>query len=460
MMKIVYYAAKAECFGENGGIWMDDLYIKLVNHLSNGASIISPDGRTIFMNEAFQNGIAEKQDFIYSADLFSQEYLKKLSTSIFMQALEEKREVRGSQLYMNEDKQVYNVMLRDKPILDEDNNVVAVLACAEYILPMGKVNDLSDLLESGTASTFIFESPAMRKIVERMNRVAKLPASILLLGESGVGKDKMAEYIHSVSDRAKGPFVVVNCAAIAENLIESELFGYESGAFTGAGKGGKKGLIESSDGGTIFLDEINSMPLGLQGKLLRTLETKKVRRVGGNKEYPVDFRLITASNRDLMKCVENGTFREDLYYRINVFSEEIPPLRERREDIGPLLDYFTKSFAQKYQIFYRLNRQDLDTALSYHWPGNIRELRNFAEQIVVVGSSPITRGMAGQKALTVKKAPEEMIAHTLKQRMAYFEREIIQEALKSNRSKKDAAKELGIDPAVLSRKIMKYGLKE
>lgn len=432
----------------------ENLYVKLVNHLSIGAAIMSPDGRTLFMNEKFRHSIGEEEDFIYNADLFSTEYLKKLSTSIFIKTLKERREIRSSQLYVNEDKRLYNIMLRDIPILGEDDKVEAVLACAEYILPMGYVDDLSSVLDNNAASTFIYESPVMKEIIGRINRMAKLPTNLLLLGESGVGKDKMAEYIHSVSGREGGPFVTVNCAAIAENLMESELFGYAGGAFTGAGKGGKKGLIEEADGGTLFLDEINSLPLNLQGKLLRVIETKKIRRVGGNKEIPVDFRLITASNRDLLQCVENGTFREDLYYRINVFTEEIPPLRERKEDILPLLNYFIESFSRKYNIHCRLSQKDMGVAISYHWPGNVRELRNFAEQIAVVGYSPILR-MQDVSGIQANDS-----VGTLRQRMAVCEKQIIQDALKSNTSKRSAAKELGIDPSVLSRKIKAYNLKE
>lgn len=437
---------------------MDNIYINLVNHMSIGASIMSPSGKTIFMNETFRKAIGEQEEFIYNADLFSPEYLRKLSTSIFIKTLKEKKEVRGSQLYVSEDKTLYNIMLRDKPIMDEDNNVVAVLACAEFILPMGHADSPQMLLEADAGTALIYESDVMREIIERVKQIARIPATILLLGESGVGKDKLAEYIHSVSDRAGGPFVTVNCAAITENLIESELFGYENGAFTGAGRGGKKGLIEEADGGTLFLDEINSLPLALQGKLLRVIETKLVRRVGATSEKKVDFRLITASNRDLRKLVKEGTFREDLFYRINVFAETIPPLRERKEDIIPLLNYFLKEFADRYQIYSHLSNRDMAIALGYSWPGNVRELRNFAEQIAVVGTSPILREMEKKRDDVVQVNAAEN--GTLREKLEQYEKELILQALRGNVSKRNAAQELGIDPAVLSRKIARYGLKD
>lgn len=433
---------------------MENLYVKLLNNLSVGAAIMIPPGRTVFMNDTYFRAINEKSDFLYNAELWSPEYTRKVSSSVFMKVIDEKREVRMSQLYINESRYIYHVMLTESPVLDEDDHLHAILACAEYILPMGRVDDLGELPDIHAASVFIFESPVMREIINRINLVAKLPTNILLTGESGVGKDKLAEYIHLNSDRRNAPFITVNCAAIAENLIESELFGYESGAFTGAGKHGKKGLIEQANGGILFLDEINSLPLNLQGTLLRVLETKMLRRVGGTTEHSVDFRLISASNQNLLECVKNHTFREDLYYRINVFSEHIPPLRERKEDIPALLQFFTANFSKRYHTHFCLSESEMKHAMRYQWPGNVRELRNFAEQMVVLGSSPITRQTAHQ----IKSAELQSTSGTLRQRMAQFERQIILEALNSNLSKKNAAKELGIDPSVLSRKIAQYNL--
>lgn len=436
---------------------MEDLYIKLLHFLPVGASIMDPRGRIRFINDHFLHGLNESREFMLNADLYSPEYNKKLSTSLFLEVVKEKKDLRRSQIYVNEEQFAYNLLSYEQPVLNAYNEIDFILTSVEYILPMGRIEDISELIDNGSASTFIFESPAMRDIIKRINVIARLPTNILLVGESGVGKDKLAEYIHQISDRRNHPFITVNCAAIAENLIESELFGYEAGAFTGAEKGGRAGLIEQANGGTLFLDEINSLPLGLQGKLLRVLETKMLRRVGGKTEKQVDFRLISASNRNLEDCVINGTFREDLYYRINIFMEDIPPLRERREDILPLLDYFTASFARRYHVHFHMSAQESAIAMNYNWPGNVRELRNFAEQLVVVGSSPILRA---QGKTTIFQKNSGKSGNTLKQQMAYYEREIIKEALKSNSSKKGAAQELGIDPAVLSRKIAKYNLRD
>ncbi len=234
----------------------------------------------------------------------------------------------------------------------------------------------------------IAESPQMKQLLEMLSHVSKTDASILISGPSGVGKEVLTKYIHENSLRKKGPFVALNCAAIPESLMESELYGYEKGAFSGASSSGKEGLIEAANGGTLFLDEINSMPLGLQAKLLRVLETRQVTRLGSVVPKEIDFRLICATNENLPALVNEKLFRSDLFYRINVVSVYIPPLCERKEDIIPLSLLFMRHFCQKYNCIKALDENVLDAMLSYQWPGNVRELRNFIERLVI--SSPDT----------------------------------------------------------------------
>ena len=211
--------------------------------------------------------------------------------------------------------------------------------------------------------------------------VAALDSTVLLYGESGSGKEVLAHYIYDHSDRSEKPLITVNCAAFPENLIEAELFGYEKGSFTGASK---MGLVEAADEGTLFLDEINSLPINVQGKLLRTLEEKSIQRIGSTKTKKVDFRLIAATNRNLQKLVEQGKFREDLYYRIQVIPLTIPPVRNRKEDIIPLCLHFLHYFGQKYNLQKEFSDSVLETLQHYSWPGNVRELRNFVERMVVM----------------------------------------------------------------------------
>lgn len=238
------------------------------------------------------------------------------------------------------------------------------------------------------ATSVIAESNEMKKIIRVCKQVASYNSRILLLGESGVGKEVIANFIHRHSQVADDKFVAVNCAAIPESLFESEFFGYEKGTFTGAEKS-KPGLIENADGGTLFLDEISEMPLELQAKLLRVLETMTVRRVGGMNEMPVAFRLISASNQNMFELVEQGKFRRDLYYRINAIPVTIPPLRKRKKDILALANYFLDSFNQKYEANVTLSKQHLHHLMSSNWLGNARELKNYIEYVVVTAELPI-----------------------------------------------------------------------
>lgn len=246
----------------------------------------------------------------------------------------------------------------------------------------------------------ISESPQMKQLIEMLFQVSKTDASILISGPSGVGKEVLTKYIHQNSLRNKGPFVVLNCAAIPENLIESELYGYEKGAFSGASSSGKEGLIEAANGGTLFLDEINSMPLGLQAKLLRVLETKQVTRLGSVVPKEIDFRLVCATNENLQTLVSKKLFRSDLFYRINVISVYIPPLCERKEDIIPLSLFYLQYFCKKYSCVKALDEIVLNSMLSYEWPGNVRELRNFIERLII--SSPDTE-------LLISTVPKELL---------------------------------------------------
>lgn len=226
-------------------------------------------------------------------------------------------------------------------------------------------------------------SPAMMAVQHLIEKVAPSKASILLLGESGTGKTLIARIIHELSDRAQGPFAKVNCAALPENLLESELFGHEKGAFTGA-TATKPGRMEEADGGTIFLDEIGELPLSLQAKLLRFLQEREFERLGSTKTRKVDVRIIAATNRDLARAIEEGVFREDLFYRLNVFPVQVPPLRDRREDILPLIDYFLEKFSREYAKKLNFTPEALSIMLNYKWPGNVRELENLTERLAIL----------------------------------------------------------------------------
>ncbi|TCP28775.1 PAS domain S-box-containing protein [Scopulibacillus darangshiensis] len=287
------------------------------------------------------------------------------------------------------------------------------------------------------------------------NKFAKTEATVMILGESGTGKEWFSQGIHLSSSRAAGPFVAINCAALPESLLESELFGYEEGTFTGAAKGGKMGLFELAHGGTIFLDEIGEMPLQIQAMLLRTIEEREIRRVGGQKVVPVDVRIIVATNRDLETMVEEGAFRKDLYYRLNVLTLELPLLCERLSDIPELVDSFLREFNEKSSKKIDAISQDVLTLFQqYHWPGNVRELKNVVERMVL---------LTEEGTLTMKDA------HFFKKKvdksavrnpaLPDLEKQAIISALKEEKGNKTkAAERLGFDRSTLWRKIKKYNI--
>lgn len=305
-----------------------------------------------------------------------------------------------------------------------------------------------------TLDNIIGRSLAINLVKERAKQFARGNSTILLQGESGTGKEVFARAIHSASRCAEGPFIAINCAALPENLIESELFGYEDGAFTGAVKGGKVGKFELADGGTLFLDEIGEFPLHLQAKLLRALQERKIQRIGGSREIPVTVRIIAATNRNLEELVSKGDFREDLFYRLSVIPLEIPPLRERKGDISDLAEYYLRIHAKALgKELFGFEKRAINYLCDYDWPGNIRELQNTIEYAVNVAmGNYITVSDLPSRFRKVNKL-EEIKLRPLK----VIEDEYIKEALRiygdTTEGKVKAAEVLGISVATLYRRI-------
>ena len=328
-----------------------------------------------------------------------------------------------------------------------------------------RVSNLKREIDKYNRSTDYFDaitgqSPALTDVVDMARRIANTDVSILLRGESGTGKELFAESIHKSGKRYGQPFVVINCGAIPANLFESELFGYQPGAFTGADRRGRKGKFDEANHGTLFLDEIGELPLDMQVKLLRVLQNQRFYRVGGGEPIEVDVRLISATNRDLNKMIEEGRFRDDLYYRINVVTLELPPLRERKEDIGQLAHQFLREVCLKQGIPVKhLEPEVLSYLTNYPWPGNVRELRNVIERLVVLSDGNyITIGdLPGQIKYTYG---EEQIGDCGLQGAAdKAERSIIIQALDScHGDRSRTAKLLGIPRSTLYYKMNKYGL--
>ena len=305
------------------------------------------------------------------------------------------------------------------------------------------------------------ESPAIHTAIRQARRFAHVDSNILLMGETGTGKELFAQSIHNESERAHGPFVAVNCAAIPENLMESELFGYEGGAFTGASKTGKEGLFEAAHEGTIFLDEVSEIPLTLQSRLLRVIQEREVRRVGANRVIPINVRIICATNRDLLEMIRQGRFREDLYYRLKVLSVQLPPLRERIGDTAMIMQHYLNYYARKFgkeQI--SLSPEAAARIAAYRWPGNIREIRNISEQLAVLCESSIVAGADIAAVLPMEQAVQVPV-QTQKYdspALSVLEKRQIMEVLSRAKSRKEAAELLGISKSTLWRKCKEFGL--
>lgn len=317
----------------------------------------------------------------------------------------------------------------------------------------------NELQEKYRISNIIGTSKVMFHVYEMINKVAKSDATILLQGESGTGKELVANAIHYNSLRANGRFIKVNCAALPETLMESELFGHERGAFTGAYTL-KKGRFELANGGTIFLDEIGDLTLNVQVKLLRVIQEQEFQRVGGTKTVKTDVRIIAATNQNLEEALARKTFREDLYYRLNVFPIYLPPLRERRSDILLLADHFLESYGREYnKNIKRISTPAIDMLIQYHWPGNIRELKNCMERAVLICDEEVIKNYHLPPTLQTAESSGTQTKLPLVVATENFEKELIIEALKAtngNRSK--AAKYLDTSIRIINYKIEKYGV--
>jgi Nif-specific regulatory protein len=316
-----------------------------------------------------------------------------------------------------------------------------------------------ELRERYDFSNIIGTSGPTREMYEQVAQVAQTNTTVLIRGESGTGKELIAHAIHYNSLRAKKPFVKVSCAALPDTLIESELFGYEKGAFTGAA-GRKKGRFEMAEGGTLFLDEIGDINLSTQVKLLRVLQEREFERLGGTDSVKVNVRLIAATNKDMEKAIADGTFREDLYYRLNVFTIFVPPLRDRKADLLLLADHFLEKFSREHgKVIKRISTPAIDMLMAYHWPGNVRELENALERAVLVCDGAVIHGHHLPPSLQTADSSGTVTRVSLKDAVAGFERDLIQDALKTTRGNRaKAARLLDTTERILNYKVRGYGI--
>lgn len=443
--------------------------LKAVIESTNDAiSVADADGKIVLVNKAYTRitGFASSEVIGKPATIDIAE-----GESVHMKVAQSRQPIYRARLRVGPKKREVLVNVTPLFVKGEFRGSVAVIHDVSEIMKLNRELDEAKRLIRRMSAKYSFddivaESSKMKIAVSQAMKVAKTPATVLLRGESGTGKELFAHAIHNASDRKHNPFVSVNCSAIPEPILESELFGYVGGAFTGAKREGKKGLLEEAHRGTVFLDEIGKMPLLLQSKLLRFLESKEIAPIGGTRTIKIDVRIIAATNMNLEKMVQQGDFLPDLYFRLNVFPIFLPPLRNRKEDIAPLIHHTMKKLNQEYgRIVQGISPDALHRLTSYDWPGNVRELEN------VIGRAMINMNI-DEKVIEVKhlpplassdsgRFPHEAFTHgSLKNIVSEYESKVILTVLKRNNwDVQRTSQELNISPRTLYYKMKLYGIK-
>lgn len=449
------------------------LYNEMLNKLKDGIYITDEEGITIFVNDAFLNLSGLSRDQIIGKSVYDLRRQDILPNSCCARVIETKGPVSTINNYYKGQR----CLVSGSPIFDESGNLKKTIAVIR------DVSELDVLMKNITKEKNLFivnnefdnfdiknkvfnkepinNNEKMKNIYNKAKKIANVDSTVLILGETGVGKDFIASYIYNMSKRSKGKFIKINCGAVPEHLLESEFFGYEEGAFTGAQKGGKKGLFEQANGGILYLDEIGDMPYTLQVKLLSAINDRMFYRIGGTTPVEFSARIITATNVDLMQLVGEKKFRADLYYRLNVVSFTIPPLRQRKEDIIPLAQQFIEHYNNKYGKNCYFTTSCLESFLVYEWPGNIRELKNIIERLLLMADEASIDKELFREQLMLNDSPDASYkllsdGKTLKDKVDEYEKVIIETTLASTKNMKEAASRLGIDISTLVRKKQRY----
>jgi PAS domain S-box-containing protein len=432
-------------------------------------TITDAEGIVLRVNDTCEKILGVKESDLIGKSTIILEGNGVIDSSSTQQVLEKKHKITHHQTT----KSGRRLMVEGHPIFLDDGTLNKVINISKDITEISnlqkKLEETKNILEyyqtelsllQKQDKELIFKSRSMEKVYDLVCRVADVDATIFLHGETGVGKEVLARTIHQLSYRKNAPFIKVNCGAIPESIMESELFGYSKGAFTGANKEGKKGLALAADKGTLFLDEIGELPLNLQAKLLQLLQEKQFTPLGGTSPVNVDVRFIAATNRNLEEMVKNGTFREDLYYRLVVIPIHIPKLSERKEDIPFLINHFTESFNQKYKLYKSFDKEVIQHFIDLEWKGNVRELQNTIERLIV--TTP-------DSYITLHDLPEQLLqtpsparpkaggqGFNLKDEVEQYEKQILLQTLETSSTLREASKKLGVDASTITRKVRKY----
>ncbi|WHY78125.1 sigma 54-interacting transcriptional regulator [Neobacillus sp. WH10] len=455
--------------------------LKILDSLESGMNIVDKNGRIMWVNQAGCKILNKRKEDLIGRNIFVLKNEGAFTPSVIEMALQNGSTVTTVQEITGGNK----MTVTGEIILDEQENPIYFVAhghdisnwienisqleleelapvLKRYLLEIKKMNTRYNL--SKKEQSFIGHSKVHNLLAEIMERVASVDSTVLINGETGVGKNVVSKRIHDLSERNSQPFVHLNCAAIPDTLLESELFGYHKGAFTGANSKGKPGLVKLAEKGTLFLDEISELPLHLQPKLLQLIQDKTYMPIGGSQLVKADIRIIAATNRKIEEMVKEGKFRADLYYRLHVLPINIPPLRERKEDIFPFLHFYLQKFNQLFSQTRTFSRQTIDILQRYQWPGNIRELENTVEQLVI---------MAKKEEITIDDLPERFLSVTMENEtfeslkkgnklseiIERMEKKIIEQAIKENKTTRKAANVLGITQTSLIRRLKKYNIR-
>ena len=459
--------AKSVAQGNRDNKEMVQRYHQILESISEGIVAVDRHGKITSINRAARDA-AHVPDVDVLGDLVT----KYLPTSSILKVMQNKIPM------YNRIEKIDNIqhLVNHIPILMDSEVIGAVTTFKDVAHAIKAENLLRRSLAKNLVAKYhihdlVHDSPIMEKLIEKVKHFARTNSTILIMGETGTGKEIVAQSVHNLSLRNKMPFVSINCGSLPDQLIDSELFGYQSGAFTGAIKEGKPGLFEIAHTGTIFLDEISATPSNVQTSLLRVLEQREVRRLGANYLIPVDVRIISASNKDLTDEIRNGRFREDLFFRLNVLSITIPPLRERRADIPTLVNHFIRKVSNNYELPYLyIPSKTISILTQYRWPGNVRQLGNFLEQLVLLCKGEFKSDvfeylhseLVGTQTRDQGDNPDmeiNQLRRESKLGIQAYESKILRQALiNCGFSKKEAAKELGVSRTTLWRKLKKSGI--
>ncbi|GLB61856.1 sigma-54 interaction domain-containing protein [Cytobacillus sp. NCCP-133] len=450
-------------------------FIDILNSINDAIYITDKNGVTLWVNHISEVMTQVPRERLIGRNVRDLEREKVFSPSVTRLASEANSNVSTVQEVKDGRKYIATGHL----VKDEYGEVIAIVAhcrdITEAVKTSSRLRETEELLEKYSQELrklkiplHISDDPVKKELIlhpsteELIGKIANVDTTALITGETGTGKSATAERIHLFSNRHKAPFMQINCASMPEQLLESELFGYKKGAFTGASTSGKQGLIQAAEGGTLFLDEIGELPSHLQAKLLHFLQSKTYLPIGAREYVQANVRIIAATNRNLEKMTEEGTFRSDLYYRLHILSINLPPLRKRKEVIEDLAFCFLDTYNRKYNVNKRMTSQVLAIFQSYHWPGNIRELENLVERLVILSDQTIDEKDLPQKMMENKQLSGflNQADHfsSMPELLKNMERNMILDALKVEKSTRKAAQKLGVTQSLLMRRVRKYGI--